>query len=167
MVGYGACLRRQPTARTPRDDAGLGEHRSPAGAAFAPGDLTAYIRATWDLTPDVIAYVDGCASTERPLERSSLTAAHGTSQDGFDAEWRADRRCDGRWRPDQPLRDCSTRQTSTPRSQGSTNSVVRHHGWTTRQAEFERFWAYFSVRDWAAMADIFADDLSPTIVVGW
>ena len=42
---------------------------------------------------------------------------------------------DGRRRRDQPLRGYSTRQTSTPRSRGSSSSVGRHRGWKTRQAE--------------------------------
>ena len=32
------------------------DHRR--GTAFAPGDLIAYIRATWDLTPDISIYIE-------------------------------------------------------------------------------------------------------------
>ncbi|WP_135459798.1 BTAD domain-containing putative transcriptional regulator [Mycobacterium sp. DL99] len=61
------------------------DHRRARG--FAPGDLTAYIRATWDLAPDVSIYA------EAVLRLSSLGAVFthavsGRSQDGFDAEWR-------------------------------------------------------------------------------
>ena len=31
----------------------------------------------------------------------------------------------------------------------------------------ERFQAYFAARDWDAMAEMLADDIAPTIVVGW
>ena len=37
-----AGVRRIQPARTPRDDAGLGEHRPPTGLTFAPGDMIAY-----------------------------------------------------------------------------------------------------------------------------
>ena len=52
-----AALNRHES-RTPRDDARLCEHRPPARATFAAGDLTAYFRATWDLTPDLHIYVE-------------------------------------------------------------------------------------------------------------
>ena len=32
---------------------------------------------------------------------------------------------------------------------------------------YERFWTYFTARDWDAMAEILADDNSATIAVGW
>ena len=55
--------------------------------AFAPGELAAYMRATWDLAPDV-----GCYS-EAVHRLSDLGAVvtqvvRGTSQEGFEAEWR-------------------------------------------------------------------------------
>ncbi|MFL0180216.1 MULTISPECIES: BTAD domain-containing putative transcriptional regulator [unclassified Mycobacterium] len=55
--------------------------------AFAPGELAAYMRATWDLAPDV-----GCYS-EAVHRLSGLGAVvtqvvRGTSQEGFEAEWR-------------------------------------------------------------------------------
>ena len=31
----------------------------------------------------------------------------------------------------------------------------------------ERFWKYFAARDWDAMAEMLADDIAPTIAVGW
>ncbi len=55
--------------------------------AFALGDQTAYIRATWDQTPDLKIYID---SVHRLNDLGAVIAyaAHGTSQEGFDAEWR-------------------------------------------------------------------------------
>ena len=60
---------------------------------------------------------------------------HGTSQEGFDAEWRDDqhlRRSTATW---STAASYSTRQTSTPRSRGSKSSAGRHRGWKTRQAK--------------------------------
>ncbi len=54
---------------------------------FAPGDLTAYIRATWDLAPDVNVSVEGLHQLSN-LGAVFSQVTRGTSQDGFDAEWR-------------------------------------------------------------------------------
>ena len=61
------------------------DHRR--GTAFAPGDLTAYIRAIWDLTPDLSIYIEAVHRLSN-LGAVVTHAAHGTSQEGFDAEWR-------------------------------------------------------------------------------
>ena len=54
---------------------------------FAPGDLTAYIRATLDLAPDVNVYIEGLHQLSN-LGAVFTQVTRGTSQDGFDAEWR-------------------------------------------------------------------------------
>ena len=61
------------------------DHRR--GAAFATGDMTAYIRDLWDDAPDINVYVEvvHCVSN---LGAVITQAAHGTSQHGFEAEWR-------------------------------------------------------------------------------
>nr|WP_264032820.1 BTAD domain-containing putative transcriptional regulator [Mycolicibacterium alvei] len=60
------------------------DHRRARG--FAPGDLAAYIRATWDLAPDVSIYAESvlCLGS---LGAVFTHAVSGTSQDGFAAEW--------------------------------------------------------------------------------
>jgi class 3 adenylate cyclase len=61
------------------------DHRR--GRAFAPGDLEAYLHATWDLAPDVNVYVE---AVHRLSNLGGLVThcARGSSQEGFDAEWR-------------------------------------------------------------------------------
>ena len=73
-------------------------------APFASGDLIAYIRATWDLTPDLSIYIE---AVHRLSDLGAVVThvANGTSQEGFDAEWRAIDILYGRRRPDQPLRN--------------------------------------------------------------
>lgn len=61
------------------------DHRRARG--FAPGDLTAYTRATWDLAPDVSIYAEAVLRLSR-LGAVFTQAVSGTSQDGFIAEWR-------------------------------------------------------------------------------
>ena len=74
----------------------------------------------------------------------------------------ADDRCLHRRRGlDQPLSRCSTRQTSTPHSPGSMNYSRRRRGWKTRQAKVtEPYWKHFAAREWAAMAELLANDIS-------
>ena len=96
-------LRREQPTRIPRDDAGLGEYRPPSGIAFAPGDVTAYIRATYDVAPNVKAHVEAVHRLGN-LGVVVTEVVAGTSQEGFDAEWREDRHFRVRRRPDQPLR---------------------------------------------------------------
>ena len=124
-----AAVNRQ---RDSRDDARLGKHRPPPSAAIAPGDLIAYsvprgtsrrasiyIEAVHRLT-DLGAVVTHVATWDLARGLRRRVADH--------------RPLDGRRRPDQPLREYSTRQTSTPRSRGSTSSAAGHRGWKTRQA---------------------------------
>ena len=61
------------------------DHRR--GIASAPGDLLAYVRAAWDLTPD-IGYRIEAVHRMSSLGAVVTHASKGTSQGGFDAEWR-------------------------------------------------------------------------------
>ena len=97
--------------------------------AFAPGDMTPYMRATFDVAPDIKFYIEavhrlttlGAVFTQR---------GHGTSQEGFEGEWRDINlmTIEG----DQiPLRSVRRGKTSTPRSPDSTSSTGRRHSWRT------------------------------------
>ncbi len=61
------------------------DHRR--GTAFAPGELTAYLLATWDLSPTAALYIE---DVHRLTDLGAVVtlAAHATSHDGFAAEWR-------------------------------------------------------------------------------
>ena len=61
------------------------DHRR--GRAFAQGDLEAYLHATWDLAPNVNVYVEAVHRLSK-LGGLVTHCAHGSSQEGFDAEWR-------------------------------------------------------------------------------
>ena len=56
-------------------------------ATIPADDLTALFRATWDLTPDLYLYVEAVYRLD-DLGVVIAQAAHGTSQEGFDAQWR-------------------------------------------------------------------------------
>jgi hypothetical protein len=62
------------------------DHRR--ATTFAPGDLIPYIRAAWDVAPDVNIYIESVHRLNK-LGAVVTYAANGTSGEGFDAEWRA------------------------------------------------------------------------------
>src|SRR6202795_2319098 len=57
------------------------------GRTFAPGDLIPYIRATWDVAPQASIYIEAVHRLTN-LGAVVTNAVNGTSQEGFDAEWR-------------------------------------------------------------------------------
>ena len=61
------------------------DHRR--ATAFEPGDMTAYIHATWDVAPDINIYIEAVHRLS-DLGAVFTQVAKGTSQEGFDAEWR-------------------------------------------------------------------------------
>jgi hypothetical protein len=79
---YAALNRRELAATTP-DWVNI-DHRL---ATIEAGDLTAYIRAAWDDTSDFSMYIEAVRRLSN-LGAVFTQAARGTSQQGFDAEWR-------------------------------------------------------------------------------
>ena len=140
------------------------DHRRARG--FAPGDLTAYMRATWDLAPDVIAYAEAVHQLSN-LGAVFTQAVSGTSQDGFEAEWReivlatVDGNLINRIELfeeadlDAALARFDELSRPAPRLENAASQVI------------DRFLAHFAARDWDAMAEILADDISTTTVVRW
>jgi hypothetical protein len=57
------------------------------GTAFAPGEMAAYLRAIWDVTPEEKVYIE---TVHRLNSVGAVVthAAHWTSQEGFAADWR-------------------------------------------------------------------------------
>ncbi len=96
---YAALNRHELPATTP--DYVIVDHRPVA--TIDAGNVAAGLDAGWDLTPDVSIYIE---AVHRLTDLGAVVtwAANGTSQEGFDAEWRVISLADGRRRPDQPLR---------------------------------------------------------------
>ena len=132
------------------------DHRR--GRAFAPGDLLAYIRAGWDLAPDISIYIEAVHRLSG-LGAVVTHVRHGTSQEGFDAEWRVIdlltvegdliSRCEvfDEADLDAALARFDELSRPAPRLENAASRV------------YERFRAYFAARDWDAMAEILADDI--------
>ena len=81
--GYAALNRHELPATTP-DWVNIDHRRE---TAFGPGDLIAYLRAGLDLDQNINIYVE---TVHRLTDLGAVVtyAAHETSQEGFDAEWR-------------------------------------------------------------------------------
>ncbi len=152
---YAALNRRELPATTP-DWVNI-DHRRRAIARGDGGRIPP--SRAWDLMPDVSISYRGGASAERPRSGLSPMAAHGSSQEGFDVEWRGIERYDRRRRPDQPLRDIRRgRPRRRPRPLRRTAAHTTRH-WKTRQAEHQTASSRTSGHaTGTAMAEILADD---------
>ncbi len=149
-----AALNRRELPETTPDWVNL-DHRR--GGSFAPGDLTANIRATWDQTPDIGFQI---AAVHRLTDSGAVItgAANGTSRDGFGAEWRQIDllmldggkldRCEMFDEPDlaAALARFDELHAHRPRLESAASRVL------------ERFQTSFAARDWDALADVFAAD---------
>ena len=117
-----------------------------------------YIRAAWDLTPDVSIYIE---AVHRLSDLGAVVThvTHGTSQEGFDAEWRMIdlltvegdliNRCE--------LFDEADLDAALARFDELSRPAPRLENAASRVDE--RFQAYFAARDWDAMAEMLADDI--------
>ena len=84
IAGVFVAHNRREIAAVTTDAVSL-DHRR--GAAFAPGEGFEYIRAGWDLDQNLNIYIEA-AHRVNDLGAVFTWAGHGTSQEGFEAEWR-------------------------------------------------------------------------------
>jgi ketosteroid isomerase-like protein len=128
-------------------------------ATIEVGDLAAYLRASWDLTPELRMYMEAVHQLS-DLGAVVSHAAHGISQDGFDAEWRMinlltiegglANRCE--------IFDEADLGAALARFDELHPQVPRLENTASRVDQ--RFEAYFAARDLDAMAELLADDTS-------
>jgi len=152
--GHGALNRRELPPLTP--DCVSIDHRR--GAAFAPGELTAYFRAGFDLNQDIQTYVE-VVHRLSDLGAVCTHAAHGVSHEGFDAEWRGIdlltidgdmvNRCEvfDEANLDAALARFDQLSRPAPRLENAASQVT------------ERYMAHFAARDWDELAKVLADDV--------
>jgi hypothetical protein len=145
------------------------DHRRAIG--FAPGNLEAYLRATFDnLVPDIHVYIE-------VVHRLSNIGAvvtrfgRGTSREGFEAEWReiglSTIRGDLINRSE--LFDEADLDAALARFDELHLPTRRLENAAIRADD--RFFAYFRARNWAALAailadDVFIDDRRPVVNAG-
>nr|WP_232065058.1 BTAD domain-containing putative transcriptional regulator [Mycobacterium cookii] len=133
------------------------DHRR--GAAFAPGEGLEYIRIGWDLGQSLKTYIER-AHRLNDLGAVFTWAGHGTSREGFDAEWRGvtlmtvDGEMVSRMEVfdegdlDAALAKFDQLSRPTPRLENAASQA------------YERFRRYFADRDWAAMGELLTPDTS-------
>jgi hypothetical protein len=132
------------------------DHRR--GIAFEPGDMTEFIRAIWDDTPDVNVYIEAVHGLS-DLGAVVTQAATGTSQQGFAAEWRAINisTVDGDLINRCELFDDADLDAALARFDELSQQAPRLENAASQV--FQRFQAYFAARNWTAMAEILAEDM--------
>jgi hypothetical protein len=131
------------------------DHRR--GAAFAPGDIIAYLQAAWNDSPDTKIYIEAVHRLDN-LGAVVTHVAHGISHEGFDAEWRdvflitvegnLVSRCE--------LFDESDLDTALMKFEHLARPAPRLENAASRADE--RVLAYFAAHDWDSMTQILADD---------
>ena len=156
MVGDRGGLRcAQPT--TASRDAGL-RVSSTGGECIGAGDMRAFFRAAWELTPDLMTFIE---SVHRLSDLGAVVSqvAQGTSDDGFYAEWRVVNvftvddgllsRCEvfDETDLDSAIARFEELNRSTPQLQNAASRMMM------------RFQEVFRARDWNGMAEIFAEDI--------
>lgn len=159
-LGYAAANRNEVPGMTP--DSVFVDHR--AVLAAEREDLTGYLPALWDLTPDVRVYVEAVHRLNE-LGAVMTHTARGTSQEGFDAEWRTVvvGVTDGDLYHRVEVFDESDLDAALARFEELHRQAPRLQN--TASQVSDRFLAHFAARDWGAMAEMTADDFSVTIVV--
>ena len=131
------------------------DHRR--GIAFQPGDMTAYIRAYWDLEQDFSTYIEAVHRLNH-LGAVFTQVARGTSQAGFDAEWRVVElmTVQGDLINRAEFFDEADLDAALARFEELSQPARRLENAASRA--YERFQAFFAARDWDAMAEMLADD---------
>ncbi len=131
------------------------DHRR--GAAFATGEMTAYIHDLFDDAPDINVYIE-VVHRLSDLGAVVIQAAHGTSQHGFEAEWRESSifTFDGDLLSRCELFDHADLDAAIARFDELSRPAPRLEN--TASQVYERFQACFAARDWAASADMTSDD---------
>ncbi|OMC56764.1 hypothetical protein A5747_05800 [Mycobacterium sp. IS-836] len=156
ITGAYAALNRHEIAPATANFASI-DHRR--GTRFAPGDLIAYVRATWDLAKDGSTYIEAVHRLD-DLGAVVTHVTRGSSRDGFDAEWRevflltveGDRlsRCE--------LFDEADTDTAIARFEELDRPASKLENTASRV--FERLYSYVAVDDWHAVAQITAENVS-------
>ncbi|HTC70716.1 MAG TPA: hypothetical protein VK662_14195, partial [Acidothermaceae bacterium] len=152
---YAAINRHEHPATTP-DWINVDRRRE---TAMGPGDLIAYIGAGPDRDQNNKAYVEAVHRLTDPGAVVTY-AAHETSPEGFDAEWRgiAVFTVEGDMINRTEVFDEADLDTAIARFDQLTRPVPRLENAASQVGE--RILAHFATRDWDAMAEILADGFS-------
>ena len=151
---FAAINRHELPERTP-DFVNIDHRRA---AAFAPGEMTAYLHELLEDTPDINVYIEVVHRLNN-LGVVVTAAAHGTSQQGFQAEWRESQilTFDGDLLSHCELFDGADLDAAIARFDQLSRPAPRLENAASRA--IERMQACFMARDWNALADTLVDDI--------
>jgi hypothetical protein len=152
--GHAALSRNQLPPLTP--DCVSIDHRR--GTSFAPGELTAYFRAGFDLDQNIRSYVE-IVHHLSDVGAVCTHAAQGVSKEGFEAEWRG---VDLLTVDGDMVNHCEVFReadldAALARFEQLTQPAPRLENAASRVAE--RALGYFATRDWEAISQVLADDV--------
>ncbi len=162
-----AALNRHELSPTTADWVNI-DHRH--GAPFAPGDLIAYLRASWDQIPDMSFRIEAVHRLSN-LGAVFTQVMKGTSHEGFDAEWRLVEimTVEGDLVSRAEIFDEADIDAALAKFDELNRPAPRLENAASQAAE--RFCAYFAARDWTAIANMtdqnmFADDRRRVVGAG-
>ncbi|MDA2889605.1 BTAD domain-containing putative transcriptional regulator [Mycolicibacterium sp. BiH015] len=156
FAGAYAAFNRGELYATTADETSF-DHRR--GAAFAPGELNAYLQAAWEDSPGTGIR----AETVHRLTDRGVVVTHlatGMSRDGFDAEWRdiAILMVEGGRISRTELFDTDDLDRALARFEQLNRPASRAQNAASRI--HDRFLACFADLQWQNMNDLLADDVS-------
>ncbi len=133
------------------------DHRR--AAAFAPGEGMEYILAGWDLDQSLHLYIE-TAHRLNDLGAVFTWAGHGTSHEGFEAEWRGVQimTVDGNLLSRAEVFDEADLDAAIAKFDQLSMPARRLEN--TASQVYERFWTVFAARDWDVLAALLANDIS-------
>ncbi len=133
------------------------DHR--LGAKIDTEDLNALFGVTWDLTPDIDIYIEAVHRLD-DVGAVITQAAYGTSEEGFDAQWRIVQllTVEGRLGSRCELFDEADLDQAIARFDELHSEERRLVNTASRK--YKQFLAHFAVHDWDSMAELLADDSS-------
>lgn len=156
LVKANAAFNRREMPPTTRDWVNVDNRRG--GMAFAPGDMSAYMRATWDVASEVSNRIVG---VHRLGGIGAVFTQHvqATSGDGFTGEWRdvVVLAVDGDKLSRCEVFDEADLGTALARFDELTSAVTRLENAASRVAA--RLRAAYAERDWDAATGMLSDDL--------
>ncbi|CRZ16617.1 BTAD domain-containing putative transcriptional regulator [Mycolicibacterium neworleansense] len=150
-----AAFNRREQLMTTQDWATIDHRRA---TAFEPGDITPYIHATWKVAPDINLYIE---TAHRLRDSGALftQVLKGTSHAGFDAEWRdvVILTVDGEQLSSLEVFDEADLDAALTRFDELNRPEQQLENAASRV--YDRIFDYFASRDWAAMAEVMAEDV--------
>ncbi|MDQ1539662.1 MAG: hypothetical protein QOH29_388, partial [Actinomycetota bacterium] len=156
IAGAYAALNRHEFPATTPDWVNI-DHRGET--AFGAADLKAYLRAGLEPDQDINVYIEAVHRLADPGAVFTY-AAHETSREGFDAEWRGATlmTVEGEMISRSEVFDEADLHTALARLDQLSRSAPRLENPASQTVE--RYLAHFAARDWDALAMVLADDIS-------